>query len=150
MLGKKEDCDAGTIESPKATVVTYVEQDPEFAEGSTVRDAVYGSDNPLMRCDGGAVGTPAPQIWFDSSGLVCACALAAIGRVGAFWADVSATKLLSKSVHPHGGKRGVCDGTARVLFVTVQDECIATPSFFLGVRACPHAPAMSALVWSMP
>ncbi|CAN0207993.1 unnamed protein product, partial [Laminaria digitata] len=49
VLGKKEDCDAGTIESPKATVVTYVEQDPEFPEGCTVRDAVYGADNPLMR-----------------------------------------------------------------------------------------------------
>lgn len=49
VLGKKESCDAGTIESPKATVVTYVEQDPEFPEGSTVRDAVYGADNPLMR-----------------------------------------------------------------------------------------------------
>ena len=48
-MGKKEDCDAGTIESPKATVVTYVEQDPEFPEGCTVRDAVYGADNPLMR-----------------------------------------------------------------------------------------------------
>lgn len=50
MLGKKESCDAGTIESPKATVVTYVEQDPEFPEGSTVKDAVFGADNPLMRC----------------------------------------------------------------------------------------------------
>lgn len=50
MLGKKESCDSGTIESPKATVVTYVEQDPEFPAGSTVKDAVYGADNPLMRC----------------------------------------------------------------------------------------------------
>lgn len=49
VLGKKESCDTGTIESPKATVVTYVEQDPEFPEGSTVKDAVYGADNPLMR-----------------------------------------------------------------------------------------------------
>ena len=49
VLGKKESCDAGTIESPKATVVTYVEQDPDFPEGCTVRDAVYGADNPLMR-----------------------------------------------------------------------------------------------------
>eukprot|EP00903_Cladosiphon_okamuranus_P013128 g12244.t1 len=49
VLGKRESCDAGTIESPKATVVTYVEQDPEFPEGSTVKDAVFGADNPLMR-----------------------------------------------------------------------------------------------------
>ncbi|CAM9114708.1 unnamed protein product [Ectocarpus sp. 6 AP-2014] len=49
VLGKKESCDSGTIESPKATVVTYVEQDPEFPTGSTVKDAVYGADNPLMR-----------------------------------------------------------------------------------------------------
>lgn len=49
-LGQKEACDSGSIESPKATVVTYVDQDPEFGEGSTVRDAVYGVDNPLMRC----------------------------------------------------------------------------------------------------
>lgn len=49
MLGKKEACDSGSIESPKATLVTYVEQDPDFPEGSTVRDAIYGADNPLMR-----------------------------------------------------------------------------------------------------
>lgn len=48
VLGKKESCDSGSIESPKATVVTYVEQDPEFPEGWTVKDAVYGADNPLM------------------------------------------------------------------------------------------------------
>ena len=51
VLGKKEACDAGTIETPKATVVTYVDQDPVFAEGATVRDAVFAADNPLMRCD---------------------------------------------------------------------------------------------------
>lgn len=51
MLGKREACDAGTIESPKATVVTYVEQDPEFAEGATVRDAVFAAENTLMRYD---------------------------------------------------------------------------------------------------
>jgi len=50
VLGKKESCDTGTIESPKATVVTYVEQEPEFEEGWTVLDAVFGADNPLMRC----------------------------------------------------------------------------------------------------
>lgn len=49
VLGKKESCDTGTIESPKATVVTYVEQEPEFKEGWTVLDAVFGADNPLMR-----------------------------------------------------------------------------------------------------
>ncbi|CAM9651552.1 unnamed protein product, partial [Sphacelaria rigidula] len=48
-LGGKESCDSGTIESPKATRVTYVEQDPDFAEGMTVRDAVFSADNPLMR-----------------------------------------------------------------------------------------------------
>ena len=49
VLGKREACDAGTIESPKATVVTYVEQDPEFAKGATVRDAVFAAENTLMR-----------------------------------------------------------------------------------------------------
>lgn len=48
-LGGRENCDSGTIESPKATRVTYVEQDPDFAEGTTVRDAVFSADNPLMR-----------------------------------------------------------------------------------------------------
>lgn len=48
-LGGREECDSGAIQSPKATLVTYVEQDPDFTEGTTVRDVVYSADNPLMR-----------------------------------------------------------------------------------------------------
>ncbi|CAM9397742.1 unnamed protein product, partial [Choristocarpus tenellus] len=49
VLGGKESPDSGSLTSPKKTVVTYVEQDPVFPEGYTVRDAVFSADNPLMR-----------------------------------------------------------------------------------------------------
>lgn len=52
VLGGQEQSDSGAVSSPKATVVTYVEQDPLFAEDVTVREAVFGGDNPLMRYRG--------------------------------------------------------------------------------------------------
>ncbi|CAN0026870.1 unnamed protein product [Discosporangium mesarthrocarpum] len=49
VLGGRESADSGSVETPKKAVVTYVEQDPTFPQGSTVRDAIFVADNPLMR-----------------------------------------------------------------------------------------------------
>ncbi|CAM9753957.1 unnamed protein product [Scytosiphon promiscuus] len=103
VLGKKESCDAGTIESPKATVVTYVEQDPEFPEGSTVKDAVYGADNPLMRAvrDYQRATTDIEGAGADPDALEKAMdrfekATAAMDRVGGWDAETYAEQVMSR------------------------------------------------------
>jgi ATP-binding cassette subfamily F protein uup len=47
-LSGYDKADSGTVESPKSTRVVYVPQEPDFPPGSTVLDAIYSSDNPLM------------------------------------------------------------------------------------------------------